>query len=89
MEALLLVLAGIVTPLLVQLVKRVTGQTTMNTFLSQLIVLIVSLGMTVLVGVATGELVWDGDLAVTAGAVMSVATIVYKNFQDQFDKLTV
>lgn len=89
MEALLLVLAGIVTPLLVQLVKRVTGQTTMNTFLSQLIVLVVSLGMTVLVGVATGELAWDGDLAVTAGAVMSVATIVYKNFQDQFDKLTV
>ena len=77
------VLVGIVAPFLVQLIRKYLH---VENTLAQIVTLAVSFVLAVLVGVTSGELTWNGDLVEVMTIVFTIATFVYKKFQEFFDE---
>jgi len=87
MELLAIVMAGFFAPVVVQYVRRVSGATGLKDTMAQAMVLGVSLALALGVALIQGELTADGDLGAKATVIFTVATLVYKKFQEQFDTM--
>ena len=86
MELLALTLAGMVTPLIVQFIRKYLGEAALKDWVAQAIVLAVALVLAVIAGLITTELETAKDVLGAASMVFAVATIVYKSIlQDLLD----
>lgn len=77
------VLVGLIAPFLVQILRKWFA---VEDTAAQAVTLLVSFVLAVLIGVSTGDLEWNGDLAATMTVVFTIATFIYKAFQEQFDE---
>jgi Na+/glutamate symporter len=87
MELLAVLMAGFFAPIVVQYVRRVSGKTGLKDTTAQAIVLGVSLTLALAVALIEGKLTTDGDLGANVTVIFTVATLVYKKFQEQFDAM--
>jgi len=87
MELLAIVMAGFFAPAVVQGVRRVSGPTGLKDTTAQVMVLGVSLALALGVALIKGELTAGGDLGAKVSVIFTVATLVYKKFQEQFDAM--
>ncbi len=86
MQQLALTLAGVVTPFIVQFLRKYLGEAALKDWVAQLVVLGVSLVLAIGAGISTGELGDVTDVLTAAGTVFAVATVVYKSIlQDLLD----
>ena len=85
----LTVFMGIVTPFVVNLLRKISAGNSGVPFggwKAQLIALGVSGAMGVLVGVISGELVWGGDLVASGAVVYAIASMAYEIIKSKWEE---
>lgn len=87
MEAFVAAMVGLLVPLMVQVLRKKTGDVSLNDTVAQAIVLLVSTLVAVGSMALFGELEFGGDLTGLITLVFAEATIIYKMFQTELDAL--
>lgn len=83
------VLAGLVLPVLVQVLRRLLDGDgdKLNDWRAQVLVMVVSIALAAGIGLASGELSWDGDMLAAVTTMFTIASFLYKLFQEKLDGL--
>lgn len=80
-------LLGVVAPYVVALGRKLFGSFAESNLGAQALALVVSAVLAIVALVATGNFEWNGDLLASLTLIFTVANLVYKNFQEHFDRL--
>jgi len=86
-QGIAVLIAGVLAPLLVQLVRKLAGPVTSNDLVAQAVSLLISILLAAAALALTGELAADGTLLGAFTAVFTISTVIYKQFQGTFDQV--